>query len=158
MFAALANDDKFAKLCLSKDNWPIWSKKMLQIMKVSELDGYLFGRVPNPTSPSIQYRTIMGQEQQQTCWFPRNVCKTTESSLPCYRITHIRLGQISSLVTRSKAITQVCLVQKSSPSHTPRTSLRGKRPLIACEISALAYTRRQFHSRRHVHARYAYWT
>ena len=46
MFAALANDDKFAKLCLSKDNWPVWSKKMLRIMKVSELDGYLFGRVP----------------------------------------------------------------------------------------------------------------
>jgi len=48
MFTALANDDKFAKLCLSKDNWPIWSKKMLRIMKVSELDGYLFGRVPEP--------------------------------------------------------------------------------------------------------------
>jgi hypothetical protein len=48
MFAALANDDKFAKLCLSKDNWPVWSKKMLRIMKVSELDGYLFGRVPEP--------------------------------------------------------------------------------------------------------------
>jgi hypothetical protein len=48
MFAALANDDKFTKLCLSKDNWPVWSKKMLRIMKVSELDGYLFGRIPEP--------------------------------------------------------------------------------------------------------------
>ena len=48
MFAALANDDKFTKLCLSKDNWPIWSKKMLRIMKVSELDRYLFGCIPEP--------------------------------------------------------------------------------------------------------------
>jgi hypothetical protein len=48
MFAALASDDKFTKLCLSKDNWPVWSKKMLRIMKVSELDGYLFGRIPRP--------------------------------------------------------------------------------------------------------------
>jgi hypothetical protein len=48
MYAALANDTKFNNLCLSKDNWPMWSKKMLQIMKVSELNGYLFGHVAKP--------------------------------------------------------------------------------------------------------------
>jgi hypothetical protein len=52
MFATLVNDDKFAKLCLSKDNWPMWSKKMLCIMKVSELNGYLFRHVPPPNITS----------------------------------------------------------------------------------------------------------
>jgi hypothetical protein len=61
MFAVLASDDKFTKLCLSKDNWPVWSKKMLCIMKVSELDGYLSGCIPKPdvtTDPVSQHHWV----------------------------------------------------------------------------------------------------
>src|ERR1700733_704016 len=66
MFAALASDDKFTKLCLSKDNWPVWSKKMLRIMKVSELDGYLFGRIPEPddTTDPVSHHHWVGNNNK----------------------------------------------------------------------------------------------
>src|SRR6202167_2174026 len=66
MFAALANDEKIPKLCLSKDNWPFWSKKMLRIMKVSELHGYLFRRVPEPdiTSDPVSHHHWVGNNNK----------------------------------------------------------------------------------------------
>src|ERR1700728_4371807 len=48
MFSTLASDDKFTKLSLSKDNWPKWSQKIMEVMEMSELDEYLDGTVPEP--------------------------------------------------------------------------------------------------------------
>jgi hypothetical protein len=48
MFSTLSNDSKFSNLCLSKDNWPKWSEKMLEVMQMTELDEYLTGGVPIP--------------------------------------------------------------------------------------------------------------
>src|SRR5882762_3722717 len=39
---------KFSNLCLSKDNWPKWSQKIVEVMEMSELDEYLSGTVPIP--------------------------------------------------------------------------------------------------------------
>ena len=48
MFSTLSNDSKFSHLCLSKDNWPKWSEKMLEVMQMTELDKYLTGGMPIP--------------------------------------------------------------------------------------------------------------
>src|SRR6267154_670835 len=48
IITALSNDSKFTSLCLSTDNWPKWSQKIMQVMKMSGLLGYLDGKVPKP--------------------------------------------------------------------------------------------------------------
>jgi hypothetical protein len=48
IITALSNDSKFTPLCLSTDNWPKWSQKIMQVMKMSGLLGYLDGKVPKP--------------------------------------------------------------------------------------------------------------
>jgi hypothetical protein len=48
MFSTLSNDAKFSNLCMSKDNWPKWSQKIVEVMEMSELDEYIHGTVPAP--------------------------------------------------------------------------------------------------------------
>ena len=48
MFSTLSNDTKFSNLCMSKDNWPKWSQKIIEVMEMSELDNYIHGTVPAP--------------------------------------------------------------------------------------------------------------
>jgi len=48
IITTLSNDSKFTLLCLSTDNWPKRSQKIMQVMKISGLLGYLDGKVPKP--------------------------------------------------------------------------------------------------------------
>ncbi|KIM71812.1 hypothetical protein PILCRDRAFT_82429, partial [Piloderma croceum F 1598] len=48
MFSTLLNDAKFSNLCMSKDNWPKWSQKIVEVMEMSKLDDYIHGTVPAP--------------------------------------------------------------------------------------------------------------
>jgi hypothetical protein len=48
MFSTLANDTKFSNLCLSRDNWPKWNQKIVEVMEMSEMDDYLHGLIPEP--------------------------------------------------------------------------------------------------------------
>src|SRR5882762_6571746 len=48
MFSTLSNDTKFSNLCLSRDNWPKWSQKIVEVMEMSEMDDYLHGLIPQP--------------------------------------------------------------------------------------------------------------
>ena len=48
MFSALSNDTKFSPLSLTKDNWPKWKQKLLQVLGMSNLDDYIFGTVNQP--------------------------------------------------------------------------------------------------------------
>jgi hypothetical protein len=65
MFSVLASDDKFNKLSLSKDNWPKWLQKILQVMKVSELDDYLYGLVvaPDGTTDPLSFKNWKGNNK-----------------------------------------------------------------------------------------------
>src|ERR1700723_215365 len=85
MFVALANDDKFSKLCLSKDNWPMWSKKMLRIMKVSELNGYLLGRIAEPdvTTDPVSHHHWVGNNNKLIGFL--KCTSTTENCPPWHR-------------------------------------------------------------------------
>jgi hypothetical protein len=48
MFSTLSNDAKFSNLCMSKDNWPKWSQKIVEVMEMSELNEYIHRMVPAP--------------------------------------------------------------------------------------------------------------
>jgi hypothetical protein len=113
MFAALANNDKFTKLCLLKDNRPVWSKNMLWIMKVSELNSYLFGRIPEPN--------IVADAVLHHYWVGNN------NKLVGFHKMYIDNGELPSLLSDSAhtiwknlltphekqgPITQVCLIQE----------------------------------------------
>src|ERR1700720_1105500 len=66
MFSTLANDTKFSSLCLSQDNWPKWSQKIVEVMEMSEMDDYLHGLIPQPdaaTDPT-SYRNWKGNNKK----------------------------------------------------------------------------------------------
>jgi hypothetical protein len=119
MFVALVSNDKFTKLCLSKDNWPVWSKKMLRIMKVSKLNGYLFGCIPKPnitTDPVLHHH-----------WVRNN------NKLVSFLEMYVDDGELPTLV--------------SDNAHTVWTNLITRHekqgPITVCEISVLAYMPKQ---------------
>src|ERR1700723_3207838 len=113
MFTALANNDNFAKLCLSKDNWPFWSKKMLRIMKVSELHRYLFGCTPEPdiTSDPVSHHHWVGNNNKLVGFLEMYV---DDGELPSLRSENAHTVW-NNLITRHEKqgpITQVRLIQE----------------------------------------------
>lgn len=111
MFAVLASDDKFSKLCLLKDNWPVWSKKMLHIMKVSELDGYLFGHIakPDTTTDAVSHHHWVGNNNKLVGFLEMYV---DDGELPTLVLDNTRTVW-TNLITHHKKqgpITQVCLI------------------------------------------------
>ena len=113
MFAVLVNNNKFAKLCLSKDNWPIWSKKMLHIMKVSELDGYLFGHVsrPNATSDPVLHHHWVGNNNKLVGFLKMYI---DDGELPSLQLDNTKTVWDNLLTCHEKQgpITQVHLIQE----------------------------------------------
>jgi hypothetical protein len=113
MFAVLANDNKFTKLCLSKDNWPIQSKKMLLIMKVSELDGYLFGCIPEPDimANPVSHHYWVGNNNKLVGFLEMYV---DDGKLPSLLSDNVKTVWTNLLTCHKKQgpITQVQLIQE----------------------------------------------
>jgi len=75
MFSTLSNDDKFTKLSLSKDNWPKWSQKIMEVMEMSELDEYLDGTVPEPDAAvdSVSFKNWKGNNKKLISFLKANI-------------------------------------------------------------------------------------
>jgi hypothetical protein len=113
MFAVLANNNKFAKLCLSKDNWPLWSKKMLRMMKVSELHRYLFGRVPEPdiTSNPVSHHHWVGNNNKLVGFLEMYIDDKELPSLLSDNV-HTVWNNLITCHKKQGPITQVHLIQE----------------------------------------------
>jgi hypothetical protein len=113
MFSTLSNDSKFSRLCLSKDNWPKWSEKMLEVMQMTELDEYLTGLVPAPDGAKdpVSLRNWNGNNRKLVGFLKAHV----ESGEKAFLSSDNAQVAWSALLKRHEKqgpITQVCLIQE----------------------------------------------
>ena len=121
MFSTLLNDSKFSNLCLSKDNWPKWSEKMLEVMQMTELDEYLTGSVPVPdgTIDPASLRNWNGNNRKLVGFLKAHV----ESSEKLFLSTDNAQIAWSALLKRHEKqgpITQVRLIQEALSISYPK--------------------------------------
>jgi GAG-pre-integrase domain/Integrase core domain len=121
MFSTLSNDSKFSNLCLSKDNWPKWSEKVLEVMQMTELDEYLTGLVPTPdgTNDPVSLRNWNGNNRKLVGFLKAHV----ESGEKAFLSSDNAQIAWSSLLKRHEKqgpITQVRLIQEALSISYPK--------------------------------------
>src|SRR5882762_5206979 len=121
MFSTLSNDAKFSNLCLSKDNWPKWSQKIIKVMEMSELNEYLYGKVPQPdiTADPASFKNWKGNNKKLIGFLKAYV----EDGEKSYLQTDMEHTAWTSLINRHEKqgpITQVRLIQEALSISYPK--------------------------------------
>ena len=121
MFSTLSNDSKFSHLCLSKDNWPKWSEKMLEVMQMTELDEYLTGGMPIPDNAvdPVSFRNWNGNNKKLVGFLKAHV----ESGEKPFLASDNAQTAWSELLKRHEKqgpITQVRLIQEALSISYPK--------------------------------------
>jgi hypothetical protein len=113
MFSTLSNDDKFTKLSLSKDNWPKWSQKIMEVMEMSELDEYLDGSVPEPDAAvdPASFKNWKGNNKKLIGFLKANVDDGEKSFLTTDN-AHTAWTNLVDRHEKQGPITQVRLIQE----------------------------------------------
>jgi len=121
MFSTLSNNTKFPNLCLSKDNWPKWSQKIIEVMEMSELDEYLYGKVPQAdiTADLASFKNWKGNNKKLIGFLKAYV----EDGEKPYLQTDVAHTAWTSLINRHEKqgpITQVRLIQEALSISYPK--------------------------------------
>ena len=118
MFSNLTNDTKFSNLCLSKDNWPKWSQKIIEVMEMLEIDEYLHGNIPkldNTVDPT-SYRNWKGNNKK-VIGFLKAYIEDGEEFFLATDNTCITWTNLINRHERQGPITQVQLIQEVLSIH-----------------------------------------
>jgi len=121
MFSTLANDSKFSNLCLSKDNWPKWSQKILEVMEMSEMDDYLLGNIPKPdptTDPAL-HKCWKGNNKK-VVGFLKAYVEDREKTFVTTENAHVAWKNLVDCHEKQGPITQVRLIQEVLSIYYPK--------------------------------------
>jgi hypothetical protein len=121
MFSTLSNDSKFSNLCLSKDNWPKWSQKILEVMEMSKKDNYLLGIIPQPdpvTDPT-SHKCWKGNNNK-VIGFLKAYVEDREKTFVTTKNVHIAWKNLMDHHEKQGPITQVHLIQEVLSIYYPK--------------------------------------
>jgi hypothetical protein len=121
MFSTLTNDSKFSNLCLSKDNWPKWSQKIVKVMVMSELKEYLTGMIPMPdaTTDAVSFRNWKGNNKK-LIGFLKAYIDDGEKTFLAMDNAYMAWTNLHNHHEKQGPITQVCLIQELLSIYYPK--------------------------------------
>jgi hypothetical protein len=121
MFSTLTNNTKFSNLCLSKDNWPKWSQKIIEVIEMSELDEYLSGTVPIPDASvdAVSFRNWKGNNKK-LIGFLKVYVDDGEKTFLVTDNAHIAWTNLRDHHEKQVPIMQVCLIQELLSIYYPK--------------------------------------
>jgi hypothetical protein len=121
MFSTLTNDTKFSNLCLSKDNWPKWSQKIIEVMEMLELDEYLSGTVPIPDASvdAVSFRNWKGNNKK-LIGFLKAYVDDGEKTFLATDNAHVAWTNLRDRHEKQGPITQVRLIQELLSIYYPK--------------------------------------
>jgi hypothetical protein len=120
-FSTLSNNSKFSSLCLSKDNWPKWLEKMLEVMQMTELDEYLTGLVPVPdhVKDPVSLRNWNGNNRKLVGFLKAHIESGEKAFLSSDNV-HVAWSALLKRHEKQGPITQVHLIQEALSISYPK--------------------------------------